>query len=97
MPTVEIGHRVLADRFEHRTRPNVRFSHSVIAFLNIGVVGHGRTIGDPAQAAMACMALALSGTARSATAGSPLDPDETERRIAFAVRLFLDGARVRWS
>jgi TetR/AcrR family transcriptional repressor of mexJK operon len=50
---------------------------------------------DPAHAAMAFMSLAVSGTARSATAGSPLDAEETERRIAFAVRLFLDGARVR--
>ena len=50
---------------------------------------------DPAQAAMAFMSLALGGPARSATAGNPLDGAEVERRIAFAVQLFLNGARTR--
>lgn len=50
---------------------------------------------DPAQAAIAFMSLALGGTARSATAGSPLEDAESAQRIAFAVQLFLNGARPR--
>ena len=52
-------------------------------------------LGDPGRAAMAFMSLALGGPARSATAGSPLDESESEERIAFAVKLFLNGARTR--
>jgi TetR/AcrR family transcriptional regulator, mexJK operon transcriptional repressor len=70
-----------------------------VAFLTQLLARHAAAgelaLSNPGRAAMAFMSLALSGPARSATAGSPLGESESEERIAFAVQLFLNGARTR--
>jgi hypothetical protein len=50
---------------------------------------------DPFGAANAFMSMVVTGPVRYILAASPLPPDELEKRVAFGVRLFLDGARPR--
>lgn len=52
-------------------------------------------IDEPVMTAGAFMSLATTGPVRFLVSGIPLSPEETERRVWHAVRLFLDGARPR--
>jgi TetR/AcrR family transcriptional repressor of mexJK operon len=59
-------------------------------------VANGRLcIDDPRMAANGFMSLVVGGPVRIIVSGNPLDQSEIEARIAFAVRLFLNGARSR--
>jgi AcrR family transcriptional regulator len=49
----------------------------------------------PEMAANVFMSMAVSGPVRIIVSGHALDPHELDDRIAFAVRLFLDGLRPR--
>lgn len=50
---------------------------------------------DPALAARVFLSMAVSGPVRIIVSGNALDEAEIAARIAFAVRLFLNGARPR--
>jgi TetR/AcrR family transcriptional regulator, mexJK operon transcriptional repressor len=52
-------------------------------------------IGEPAMAANVFMSMVVSGPVRIMVSGNALSAAEIEQRIAFAVRLFLNGARSR--
>lgn len=52
-------------------------------------------ISDPDRAAGVFMAMVVSTPVRFILAGRPMPRDEMESLVAFAVRLFLDGARTR--
>jgi TetR/AcrR family transcriptional regulator, mexJK operon transcriptional repressor len=52
-------------------------------------------ITEPVLAANVFMSMVVSGPVRIIVSGNSLPPEEIERRIRFAVRLFLDGARRR--
>ncbi len=49
----------------------------------------------PDMAANVFMSMAVSGPVRIIVSGNPVDPAQIEDRIAFSVRLFLDGLRPR--
>lgn len=55
----------------------------------------GLAIEDPAKAANVFMSMVVSGPVRIIVSGNPLSQGEIDERIAFAVRLFLNGARPR--
>jgi hypothetical protein len=52
-------------------------------------------LAEPAKAANAFMSMVVSGPVRIIVSGNPLPQKEIDDRIAYAVRLFLDGARPR--
>ena len=52
-------------------------------------------IAEPVLAANVFMSMVVSGPVRIIVSGNYLAPEEIDRRIRFAVRLFLDGARRR--
>lgn len=52
-------------------------------------------VAEPAMAANVFMSMAVSGPVRVIVAGMPLPAKEIDERIAFAVRLFLNGTRPR--
>ena len=52
-------------------------------------------LADPLLAANVFFSMVVSGPVRFLTSGNALEPDDLEARIAFAVRLFLNGARPR--
>ena len=52
-------------------------------------------IAEPAKAANVFMSMVVSGPVRIIVSGNPLPQAEIDERIAFAVRLFLNGARPR--
>jgi len=52
-------------------------------------------IEDPLQAANVFMSMVVAGPARIITSGIHLSKDDIYKRVNFAVRLFLDGARKR--
>lgn len=53
------------------------------------------SVEQPARTAYAFLTLALSGTNRGYITGNSADQNEVEERIAFAVRLLMDGIRQR--
>jgi AcrR family transcriptional regulator len=52
-------------------------------------------IAEPMKASIVFMSMVAGGPARILIAGMPLSGAEIDKRIGFAVRLFLDGARPR--
>lgn len=52
-------------------------------------------VDDPMMTANAFMSLVTTGPARFIISGIPLSPEETEKRVTYALRLFLDGVRPR--
>ena len=57
---------------------------------------YGRlAIADAHMAAHVFMSMVVSAPVRFIVAGTPLARKELDRRVAFAVRMFLDGARPR--
>ena len=52
-------------------------------------------IAEPVLAANVFMSMVVGGPVRIIVSGNFLPPKEIDRRIRFAVRLFLDGARRR--
>ena len=52
-------------------------------------------IDDPLQAANVFMSMVVGGPARFIISAIPLSREEIDKRVGFAVRLFLDGARKR--
>jgi len=78
--------------YELGARPTVRFLASILA----EETEKGRlAIDDPEAAANVFMSMVVSAPVRFITSGSPLPEDELQERVAFAVRLFLEGAKPR--
>jgi AcrR family transcriptional regulator len=76
----------------HAVQPMLAFLAGL--FARRGAAGEVATA-DPERAAAAFMSLVVGGPARSFVAGATIAPAELEARIAFSVRLFLDGIRPR--
>ena len=84
--------QVFAMSYEIGALASVRFLANIFARETAA----GRlAIADPMLAANTFLAMSVTGATRSIVAGTPLTHDDIERRIAFGVRLFLDGARPR--
>jgi TetR/AcrR family transcriptional regulator, mexJK operon transcriptional repressor len=80
------------DVYERGSALSVRYLASLFARETAA----GRlAIEDPEHAAFAFLSLAVSGPVRIVVSGKRLPEAEIDRRIDFAVRLFLDGARPR--
>ncbi|WP_159867494.1 TetR/AcrR family transcriptional regulator [Novosphingobium sp. 9U] len=78
--------------YDVAARPTVRFLADVLQ----AEAKAGRLVIDqPMLAANTFMSMVVGGPVRFITSGHPLEPDEIEARVAFAVRLFLQGARPR--
>jgi TetR/AcrR family transcriptional regulator, mexJK operon transcriptional repressor len=74
------------------TRPTVRF----LAALTQEEVRAGRlAIDDPMMAANVFLSMVVSGPVRIIASGNAIEDDDLEARLAFSVRLFLQGARPR--
>ena len=83
---------IFTQSYELGAMPTVRF----LADLLSRETGAGRlAIAEPIMAANTFMAMVVTGPVRFITAGIPLPADELDKRVRFAVRLFLDGARPR--
>ncbi len=83
---------IFTEVYEIGALPTIRFLASLLRRESeAGTLA----IADPAQAAVVFMSMVVSGPARIIVAGVPLPPEEIDERIAFAVRLFLNGARPR--
>ncbi len=78
--------------YEQSGRPVIDFLAAL--FRRHDAVGTIR-LDRPEMAANVFMSMAVSGPVRIIVSGNALDPRDIEDRIAFAVRLFLDGARPR--
>jgi AcrR family transcriptional regulator len=78
--------------YELGALPVVRF----LADLLASETGAGQlAIAEPMMAANVFMSMVVSGPVRILVSGNSLPADELRARIAYAVRLFLDGARPR--
>ena len=78
--------------YEIGALPTIRF----LAQLLERETGKGTlAIAEPALAANVFMSMVVSGPVRILVSGNPLPQAEIDGRIAFAVRLFLNGARPR--
>ena len=78
--------------FDVATRPTVQF----LADLLQSESEAGRlAIDEPWMAANAFLSMVVSGPVRVLTSGNPLADEELDRRVVFAVKLFLQGARPR--
>jgi AcrR family transcriptional regulator len=83
---------IFTESYELGAMPTIRF----LADLLDRETKAGRlAIRHPMVAANLFMSLAVTGPVRFILAASPLPRDEAQRRVRYAVRLFLDGARPR--
>jgi TetR/AcrR family transcriptional regulator, mexJK operon transcriptional repressor len=83
---------VFVRSFELSGLPTVRFLESVLTRET-----HAGTLAldKPAAAANVVMSMVVGGPVRSLLLGLALSREEIDKRIRFAVRLFLEGARAR--
>jgi TetR/AcrR family transcriptional repressor of mexJK operon len=78
--------------YDLSARPTVRFLADLLrAECDAGQLA----VEDPMLAANVFMSMVVTGPVRFITSGNPLSDEEMDCRIAFAVRLFLQGARPR--
>jgi TetR/AcrR family transcriptional regulator, mexJK operon transcriptional repressor len=80
------------EAFEEGTGPTIEFLCDLFKRANTGGT---LAISDPQRAAVAFLSLVVSGPARVIVSGNVLDQREINRRIRFAVELFLNGVRPR--
>lgn len=78
--------------FEVGAQPVVQFLAEVLAEETRGGL---LSVDDPHLAASLFMSMVVSGPVRIVVSGNYLPYAEIERRVAYAIRLFLDGARRR--
>ena len=72
--------------------PTIRF---LAALLRRETAAGRLALSEPAMAANVFMSMVVSGPVRIIVSGNALSEKEIDERIAFAVRLFLNGARPR--
>lgn len=83
---------IFTESYELGTLPTIRFLAEVFERETRA----GRlAIHEPLDAALAFTSMVVTGPVRFILAGTPLSPGEVDRRVAFGVKLFLDGARPR--
>lgn len=78
--------------YARATEPTVL---ALAAVLRRATAAGALALDDPVLAANVFLGMAVSGPVRFILSGNALAPEALEARIAFAVRLFLDGARRR--
>jgi AcrR family transcriptional regulator len=83
---------IFTDTYEIGALPTIKF---MARLLKRETTAGNLALDDPFGAANAFMSMVVTGPVRYILAASPLPPDELEKRVAFGVRLFLDGARPR--
>lgn len=83
---------IFTEMFERGVLPTIRF---LARLLEDRTRSGTLTIEDPAQAANAFMSLVVSGPVRMILGANPWSPDEVDKRVRYAVRLFLNGALAR--
>lgn len=83
---------VFTEVYEIGAMPTIRF---LAALLRRETEAGRLAIDEPDRAANVFMSMVVSGPVRIIVAGMPLPAHEIDSRIAFAVRLFLNGARPR--
>jgi AcrR family transcriptional regulator len=83
---------IFTSSYELGVKPSVQFLAAILA----EETGKGTlAINDPEMAANVFMSMVVSGPVRFLISGNPLPEDELQERVAFAVRLFLEGAKLR--
>ena len=83
---------IFTDVYEFGALPTIKF---LARLLKRETAAGTLAIADPAMAANVFMSMAVSGPVRMIVSGNPLSEAEIDKRVAFAVRLFLDGAKPR--
>jgi AcrR family transcriptional regulator len=83
---------IFTDTYEIGALPTIKFMARV---LKRETAAGNLALDDPFAAANAFMSMVVTGPVRFILAASPLPRDELDKRVAFGVRLFLDGARPR--
>lgn len=83
---------IFQDNYEIGAMPTIRF---LAALLERETRAGTLAIDEPDKAANLFMSMVVSGPVRIIVAGMGLTRREIEERIAFAVRMFLNGARPR--
>ena len=78
--------------YELGALPTIRF---LAALLRRETAAGRLALSEPAMAANVFMSMVVSGPVRIIVSGNALSEKEIDERIAFAVRLFLNGARPR--
>ena len=83
---------IFTDTFELGAMPTVRFLAGLLEReTRAGVLA----IDNPMMAASVFMSMVVSGPVRFIVSGNSLAQQEIEKRVVYAVRLFLDGAKSR--
>lgn len=83
---------LFAQAYERGALPAIRF---MAAILERETKAGRLAIDKPMKASIVFMSMVAGGPARIIIAGMPLSDDEIDQRIAYAVRLFLNGALPR--
>lgn len=83
---------IFTDTYEIGALPTIKFMARV---LKRETAAGNLALDDPFAAANAFMSMVVTGPVRYILAASPLPQDELQKRVAFGVRLFLNGARPR--
>jgi TetR/AcrR family transcriptional regulator, mexJK operon transcriptional repressor len=83
---------IFKENYEIGALPTIKFLGRL---LKRETLAGNLAIAEPAMAANLFISMAVSGPARIIVAGMPLPTQEIDERIAFAVRLFLNGTRPR--
>jgi len=83
---------IFTQSYELGALPTIQF---LAAVLERETRAGALAIAEPLMAANAFMSMVVSGPVRFIVSGLPLPADELDKRVRFAVRLFLDGARPR--
>lgn len=83
---------IFTDSYDLGSRPAIQF---VADLLERETRAGNLALDDFLEGANAFMSLTVAGPVRFILAASPLSRRQVEKRVAFGVRLFLDGARKR--
>lgn len=83
---------IFTQSYELGALPTIQF---LAAVLERETRAGALAIAEPLMAANAFMSMVVSGPVRFIVSSLPLPADELDKRVRFAVRLFLDGARPR--
>ena len=83
---------IMAKSYEQGAKPTIRFLASILAEET---AAGSLAIDQPVAAANVFMSMVVSAPVRFITAGIPLPAGQLQERVAFAVKLFLEGAKPR--
>ncbi|MFA7602717.1 MAG: TetR/AcrR family transcriptional regulator [Novosphingobium sp.] len=83
---------IFTDTYELGALPTIRF---LAKLLRRETEAGNLAVEDSFAAANAFVSLVVTGPVKLILAASPLPPEELDRRVAFGVQLFLNGARPR--